>query len=88
MDTSQGPGMGGVTDSDEITVGSLVQFLGKTLLYGIVRWIGYLPDFPGMTAGLELVGSLYTSLTVVTLSEIPVVLKRNKTISQFHHLLN
>uniref|UniRef100_A0A8C2KRL1 ubiquitinyl hydrolase 1 n=1 Tax=Cyprinus carpio TaxID=7962 RepID=A0A8C2KRL1_CYPCA len=54
MDTSQGPGMGGVTDSDEITVGSLVQFLGKTLLYGIVRWIGYLPDFPGMTAGLEL----------------------------------
>uniref|UniRef100_A0A9J7WZT2 ubiquitinyl hydrolase 1 n=1 Tax=Cyprinus carpio carpio TaxID=630221 RepID=A0A9J7WZT2_CYPCA len=54
MDTSQGAGMGGVTDSDEITVGSLVQFLGKTLLYGIVRWIGYLPDFPGMTAGLEL----------------------------------
>ncbi|XP_016095754.1 ubiquitin carboxyl-terminal hydrolase CYLD [Sinocyclocheilus grahami] len=54
MDTSQGPGMGGITDSDEITVGSLVQFQGKTLLYGIVRWIGCLPNFPGMTAGLEL----------------------------------
>ncbi len=65
MDTSQGPEMGGVTDSDEITVGSLVQFLGKTLVYGIVRWIGYLPDFFEKTAGLELVDFLYTSSTVV-----------------------
>ncbi|XP_058634497.1 ubiquitin carboxyl-terminal hydrolase CYLD isoform X2 [Onychostoma macrolepis] len=54
MDTSQGPEMGGVTDSDEITAGSLVQFLGKTLVYGIVRWTGYLPDKPEMIAGLEL----------------------------------
>ncbi|XP_059426952.1 ubiquitin carboxyl-terminal hydrolase CYLD isoform X1 [Carassius carassius] len=54
MNTSQGPGMGGSTDSDEITVGSLVQFLGKKIFYGIVRWIGQLPDYPGMTAGLEL----------------------------------
>ncbi|XP_043097161.1 ubiquitin carboxyl-terminal hydrolase CYLD isoform X2 [Puntigrus tetrazona] len=54
MDTSQGPGTRSATDSEEITVGSLVQFLGKTLVYGIVRWIGHLPDFPGMTAGLEL----------------------------------
>ncbi|KAL1272776.1 hypothetical protein QQF64_028638 [Cirrhinus molitorella] len=54
MDTSQGSEMGGITDSHEITVGSLVQFLGKTLLYGIVRWIGYLPDKAEKIAGLEL----------------------------------
>ncbi|KAK2889242.1 hypothetical protein Q8A67_014617 [Cirrhinus molitorella] len=54
MDTSQGSEMGGITDSDEITIGSLVQFLEKTLRYGIVRWIGYFPDKPEKIAGLEL----------------------------------
>ncbi|XP_051562271.1 ubiquitin carboxyl-terminal hydrolase CYLD isoform X3 [Myxocyprinus asiaticus] len=55
MDTSQGPEMGNVTDSAEITVGSLVQvILGKGPAYGTVRWIGFLPDFPEMRAGLEL----------------------------------
>ncbi|XP_016135769.1 uncharacterized protein [Sinocyclocheilus grahami] len=54
MDTSQGSEKGGVTDSDEITVGSLVQILGKKLSYGIVRWIGSLPDYLEKIAGLEL----------------------------------
>ncbi|XP_073708564.1 ubiquitin carboxyl-terminal hydrolase CYLD [Garra rufa] len=54
MDTSQSADIGGVTDCDEITVGSLVQFLGKTLLYGTVHWIGYLPDKPEKIAGLEM----------------------------------
>ncbi|XP_059416220.1 ubiquitin carboxyl-terminal hydrolase CYLD-like isoform X2 [Carassius carassius] len=54
MDTSQGSEMGGVTDFDEMTVGSLVQILGKELAYGIVRWVGYLPDCLEKIAGLEL----------------------------------
>lgn len=61
MDTSQGSKMGGVTDFDEINVGSLVQILGKKLSYGIVRWVGCLPDCLEKIAGLELVCSLYTS---------------------------
>lgn len=56
--------MGGVANSDEITVGSLVQFLGKTLVYGTVRWIGYLPDKLEKIAGLELVCFLYTGSSV------------------------
>ncbi|XP_042614336.1 ubiquitin carboxyl-terminal hydrolase CYLD-like isoform X2 [Cyprinus carpio] len=54
MDTSQGSEMGGVTDFDEINVGSLVQILGKKLSYGIVRWVGCLPDCLEKIAGLEL----------------------------------
>ncbi|KAI2663601.1 Ubiquitin carboxyl-terminal hydrolase CYLD [Labeo rohita] len=54
MDTFPSTEMGGVANSDEITVGSLVQFLGKTLVYGTVRWIGYLPDKLEKIAGLEL----------------------------------
>ncbi|XP_052455629.1 ubiquitin carboxyl-terminal hydrolase CYLD [Carassius gibelio] len=57
MDTSQGSEMGGVTDFDEITVGSLVQILGKELAYGIVRWVGSLPDCLETIAGLELENS-------------------------------
>ncbi|XP_048055919.1 ubiquitin carboxyl-terminal hydrolase CYLD isoform X2 [Megalobrama amblycephala] len=54
MDTSQSPEMGGVTDSEEISLGSLVQFIvGKKIVYGIVRWIGYLPDYPEKSALLE-----------------------------------
>ncbi|XP_067314522.1 ubiquitin carboxyl-terminal hydrolase CYLD [Pseudorasbora parva] len=54
MDTSQSPEMGGVTDSEEISIGSLVQFIvGEKLAYGIVRWIGYLPDYPEKSALLE-----------------------------------
>lgn len=54
MDTCQSPEIGGVTDSEDISVGSLVQFiLGEKLTYGIVRWIGYLPDYPEKSALLE-----------------------------------
>lgn len=68
MDTSQSPEMGGVTDSEDISVGSLVQFIvGKKIVYGIVRWIGYLPDYPEKSALLEVVYSLYT-VTVQLLS--------------------
>ncbi len=80
MDTSQGPEMGGVTDSDEITAGSLVQFLGKRLFYGIVRWTGYLPDQLEKIAGLELVCS--------RLSKIPVVLKLNKNCKPISPFVN
>ncbi|XP_077054695.1 ubiquitin carboxyl-terminal hydrolase CYLD [Siphateles boraxobius] len=54
IDTSQSPDMGGVPDSEEISVGSLVQFIvGIKISYGIVRWIGYLPDYPEKSALLE-----------------------------------
>lgn len=57
MDTSQSPDMGGVPDSEDISVGSLVQFIvGKKIAYGIVRWTGYLPDYPEKSALLEVVG--------------------------------
>ncbi|XP_051752653.1 ubiquitin carboxyl-terminal hydrolase CYLD isoform X2 [Ctenopharyngodon idella] len=54
MDTSQSPDMGVVTDSEEISVDSLVQLtVRENLVYGIVRWIGYLPDYPEKSALLE-----------------------------------
>ncbi|KAK7144803.1 hypothetical protein R3I94_011026 [Phoxinus phoxinus] len=54
MDTSQSPEKGAVPHSEEISVGSLVQFIvGKKIAYGIVRWIGYLPDYPEKSALLE-----------------------------------
>lgn len=57
MDTSQSPEMGGVPDTEDISVGSLVQVIvGKKISYGIVRWIGYLPDHPEKSALLEVVG--------------------------------
>lgn len=68
MDTSQSPDMGVVTDSEEISVDSLVQLtVRENLVYGIVRWIGYLPDYPEKSALLEVVYSLYT-VTVQLLS--------------------
>ncbi|KAG1972751.1 ubiquitin carboxyl-terminal hydrolase CYLD isoform X3 [Pimephales promelas] len=54
MDTSQSPDMGGVPHSEEISVGSLVQFIvGKKIAYGIVRWIGFLPGYPEKSVLLE-----------------------------------
>jgi len=58
MDTSQSPDMGGVPHSEEISVGSLVQFIvGKKIAYGIVRWIGFLPGYPEKSVLLEVVGN-------------------------------
>lgn len=51
MDTSWNLEMGSASDSEGISVGSLVQYLDNKL--GIVRWIGYLPDFSEKSAGLE-----------------------------------
>lgn len=53
MDTSQNQEMDSASDSEGISVGSLVQYMGNKL--GIVRWIGYLPDFSEKSAGLEVV---------------------------------
>lgn len=63
MDTSWNLEMGSASDSEGISVGSLVQYLDNKL--GIVRWIGYLPDFSEKSAGLEVVNTLCTNSTVV-----------------------
>ncbi|XP_056606123.1 ubiquitin carboxyl-terminal hydrolase CYLD isoform X1 [Triplophysa dalaica] len=54
IDISHYPEIGGVVDSAEITVGSLVKVIYNGPVYGIIRWIGYMPDFPEKRAGLEL----------------------------------
>ncbi|KAA0712940.1 Ubiquitin carboxyl-terminal hydrolase CYLD [Triplophysa tibetana] len=54
IDISQYPEKGDVVDSAEITVGSLVKVMYNGPVYGIIRWIGYMPDFPEKRAGLEL----------------------------------
>ncbi|XP_057193691.1 ubiquitin carboxyl-terminal hydrolase CYLD isoform X2 [Triplophysa rosa] len=54
MEISQNPEIGDVVDSTEMTVGSLVKVIYNGPVYGIIRWIGYLPDLPEKRAGLEL----------------------------------
>lgn len=59
MDISQNIEIGDVVDSTDITVGSLVKVIYNGPVYGIIRWIGCLPDLPEVRAGLELVYSLF-----------------------------
>jgi len=43
----------------DLTVGSLVEVMSKQPLYGLIKWIGYLPEQKEpkkLTAGLEMVG--------------------------------
>lgn len=57
MDSSLGPETGDVMDVTGITIGSLVKVNYNTPVYGIVRWIGYLSEYPEKRVGLELENS-------------------------------
>ena len=55
------------SDPSSFTLGTLVQIEsheGKPL-YGTIRWIGALPGYDGYYAGVELVSSLFTVLTII-----------------------
>ena len=49
-------------DPSQFAVGSMVSVPTKRgdPLHGVVMWIGTLPDFPGVVAGVELVSSYIT----------------------------
>ena len=46
---------------NDLSIGSMVEVLSKNAKprYGVIRWLGILPNSPKMCAGLELVSYAY-----------------------------